>query len=229
MMLPKSKLPDLLKFKFTSGIVGVLIIIITLSLIAVSIQYNATNVMVEVPEPPLPVVKPEPSLNVIVEIAVESSSGLYHGGGLRVGNIIVTSAMLFNGDDQVVTVEGLETKIIRRDDRLGLVALQSSKTFDNEVIGYVPSVDKIVNTPVGETAMVSSPNPYDVEIFRYFSDGDRMILIGEDTSATAGYPVLQGDVIIGITIGLNSADIDQVIAVSSEGLVKFITGDYESP
>lgn len=194
--------------KFSSNLIGALIIGITVCLIIASLQYDNTKTVIDTPEPPVPVV------DVTIEVSVESSSGVYQGGGLRVGDIIVTSAMIFNGNDQIVTVDGIETEVIRRDDRLGLVALKSSITFKNKNVNRVPSI--------GEVVTLLGPRHYDVEIFRYMSEGDRMILSGANPAYAAGYPVMQGDNLVGIVVGLNSADIKQLIAVSSQGLAKFL-------
>lgn len=246
MMLPKlpklPKLPNLLKLpkmklRFTSSTVGVLILVVTISLIIVSVRYDAIiEIRSETPEPPIPTVTlvdpivdpivvpapkevPEVPLICVVEVVVESLSGMYQGGGLRVGNIIVTSAMIFVGDNQIITVDGIETFIIKRDDSLGLVALQSEVTVEN--LSEVPC------PPVGVQAKIAGPRDYQVEIFRYMSNRDQMILTGDVPTYAAGYPVMFGIDVVGIVVGLNSANVRQGIAVSKQGLVKFLSGDFE--
>ncbi len=239
MMLPKlPKLPKM-KLRFTSGTVGVLILIITICFIVVSIRYDAIRLMsVEISEPPIPVRQPVHrglmvptdapqeevpylSLNSIVEVSVESLNGMYQGGGLRIGNVVVTSAMIFNGRSQIVTVNGVETEIIKRDDSLGLIALRSR--IISEALDDCPS------TPTGEAAQIVGTRNYDVKVFRYISDRNRMILTGDIPAHAAGYPVMQGTSVIGLVIGLNSANVRQGIAVSKQGLVKFIADEVEQP
>jgi len=225
------KLPNLSKLKFTSGIIGGLILIVTISMIAVSIRYDSVIEIpaVEVPEPPVPVIipvievpevpeVPETDHNIIVEVSVESLSGMYQGGGLRVGNVVVSSVMIFIGRSQIVTVDGVEAEIIKRDDRLGLIALSSE--FNSMSINDEPCL------PPGESATIFGTRKYDVEVFRYVKDQDWMILTGDIPANAAGYPVMQGSNVIGLVIGLNSANVKQGIAASKQGLVKFL-GELE--
>lgn len=210
------KLP---KLKLTSSTVGGLILLVTSCFIIFSVRYDFVT---QVPEPLVPdVVEPdfEPirlPLYELTEVTVESSSGLYQGGGLRVGDIVVTSAMIFNGEDQIVTIEGIITEVVYHDAALGLVALRGVKTF--ETLYNMP------NPPVGTQLMISGLRQCRVKVSRYMDDGDRMIISGDVPVYSTGYPVMMGIDVVGLVVGLNSVDVKQGIAVSLQGLEKFIGG-----
>ncbi len=214
------------KMKFTSNTIGMLILAVTIAMIIASLHYDATPPS-EVPEPPVPPVEPlkpvgpELPLMSVVEVSVESSGGMFQGGGLRVGDIVVTSVMIFIGNDQIITVDGIKTDIVKRDDNLGLVALRSDVTVENlnEYFNEVPC------PPVGSQTKIAGPRDYRVRIFRYMSEMDRMIISGDVPAHAAGYPVMFGIDVVGIVVGLNSANVRQGIAVSRQGLMKFIRGD----
>jgi len=70
--------------------------------------------------------------------------------------------------------------------------------------------------------MIAGLGYYKVEIDRYMDDGDRMILTGTVPVHTVGYPVMLGIDVVGLVVGLNRMNVKQGIAVSLQGLEKFI-------
>jgi len=177
-----------------------------------------------VPEAPVP---EQSTLDYLVKVTAHNPKASHTGSGIVVKHgghyFVLTSKMIFTKGDVGYTVadtwNSYTAELVRLDDRLGLVALK----LQGYLLGGV-EIDEAPNIPPGASVLVLNlENTFVVNVVRYLTDPDWMILDGGLPGTCTGSPIMTYDNnLAGVVIGINTENAEEAFAVGNHAIREFV-------
>jgi hypothetical protein len=211
------------------GVVAVLVFatMVVLALFDSHGFFDDLKTLPPVDEPPLAVRRP-----LTVEDCVVSVSALYKdyrrsGQGVLVEvdgeTFVLTSSMILIDDFESISLEfgvkgnwTVRGELIEKNDDLGLASITCEPGFN---VGY-PISDAPNLPPDAESTALSSMGPAKVQTLGYLHAS--WLLITGINDDYIGAPLVNGDDITGIVVGLNQANTTEAIVITAQGIREFV-------
>ncbi len=225
-----SNMKNILQERFAStqdkaiagAIIGIVIICVCMCFVPANVTISESP---EVQEAPVPVTVTSTSDPVARVIVAQTDGVLVVGGGVLVGDTLVTSEMLFTKPFKSILVlineEEITAKLLTKRD--GLAALKVGRDDGLEI-----SVGGLEIGEGGTTAV--SGRYYSVSAVSHVLNNDNWVLVDGDIPITCtGDPVYRGGELVGVIVGINKTNNEQAIMMNVTGIVEFLAGPMEIP
>jgi len=183
--------------------------------------------VIEAPEAPVPEEEMQGPFDYLVKVTAHNPGDSHVGVGSLVTydgyTFVLTSKMIFTPSDThytVTTTEGEQypAMMLEKDDRRGLVALAvANGEFEGIEVNEYPNIPPDVKVIVRNLEKV-----FIVNVIRYLTDPDWLMLDGDLPGTCTGAPIVTSDSsLAGVVIGVNTEHAEEAFAVGNHAIRTF--------